>query len=326
MDQMRKPDSPASDDGPLDSYSETVMRVAETVTPHVAAIEMTGNRRNGRFRMGAGSAVLFTGDGYLLTNSHVVAGTRQGNAVFADGSRTDLELVGADALSDLAVVRGRTPKVPPAEFGDAETLRVGQLVVAVGNPLGLAGSVTAGVVSGLGRAIPVWAGGNRRVIEDVIQTDAALNAGSSGGALADTHGRIVGINTAVAGAGLGLAVPINATTRRIIAALLADGRVRRAYLGVVSTPIRLNASAVVRTGQRDGLRVVEVLAGSPADRAGLLAGDIILTAGSRPVRNAECLQKLRFAEAIGQPLRIAVLRDGKETDLVAVPEEMATNG
>jgi serine protease Do len=326
MDQMRKPGYPASDDGPLDSYSETVMRVAETVTPHVAAIEMTGNRRNGRFRVGAGSAVLFTGDGYLLTNSHVVAGTRQGNAVFADGSRTELELVGADALSDLAVVRGRAPKVPPAEFGDAETLRVGQLVVAVGNPLGLAGSVTAGVVSGLGRAIPVWAGSNRRVIEDVIQTDAALNAGSSGGALADTHGRIVGINTAVAGAGLGLAVPINTTTRRIIAALLADGRVRRAYLGVVSTPIRLNASAVVRTGQRDGLRVVEVLAGSPADRAGLLAGDIILTAGSRPVSNAESLQKLLFADAIGQPLRIAVLRDGKETDLVAVPEEMATNG
>ena len=119
MDQVLKPGSPASDDGPLDSYSETVMRVAETVTPHVAAIEMTGNRRNGRFRVGAGSAVLFTSDGYLLTNSHVVAGTHQGHAVFADGSRTDLELVGADALSDLAVVRGRAPKVPPAEFGDA---------------------------------------------------------------------------------------------------------------------------------------------------------------------------------------------------------------
>ena len=326
MDQVLKPGSQASDDGPLDSYSQTVMRVAETVTPHVAAIEMTGNRRNGRFRVGAGSAVLFTSDGYLLTNSHVVAGTHQGHAVFADGSRTDLELVGADALSDLAVVHGRAPKVPPAEFGDAETLRVGQLVVAVGNPLGLAGSVTAGVVSGLGRAIPVWAGGNRRVIEDVIQTDAALNAGSSGGALADTHGRIVGINTAVAGAGLGLAVPINTTTRRIIAELLADGRVRRAYLGVVSTPIRLNASAVVRTGQRDGLRVVEVLAGSPADRAGLLAGDIILTAGNRPVSNAESLQKLLFADAIGQPLRIDVLRDGKETELVAVPEEMAAGG
>ena len=326
MDQMREPGSAAFDDGPLDSYSETVMRVAETVTPHVAAIEMAGNRRNGRFRVGAGSAVLFTGDGYLLTNSHVVAGTHQGHAAFADGSRTDLELVGVDPLSDLAVVHGKAPKVSPAQFGDAETLRVGQLVIAVGNPLGLAGSVTAGVVSGLGRAIPVWSGGNRRVIEDVIQTDAALNAGSSGGALADAHSRIVGINTAVAGAGLGLAVPINATTRRIISALLKDGRVKRAYLGVVSTPLRLTASAVIRTGQRDGLRVVEVLAGSPADRAGLQAGDIIMTAGSRPVSNAESLQKLLFADAIGQPLQISVLRDGKDLNLAAVPEEMAENG
>jgi serine protease Do len=314
---------PVGDDGALDAYSETVIRVAQTVMPHVAAIEMTGNRRNGRFRVGAGSAVLFTEDGYLLTNAHVVAGTQKGRAVFADGSGTDLEVVGADPLSDLAVIRGRAPHVPPAEFGDAESLRVGQLVIAVGNPLGLAGSVTAGVVSGLGRAIPVWAGRNRRVIEDVIQTDAALNAGSSGGALADARSRIVGINTAVAGAGLGLAVPINTTSRRIISALLADGRVRRAYLGVVSTPIRLGASAVVRTGQRDGLRVVEVLSGSPAEQAGLRAGDVLLRAGSRPVSNAESLQKLLFAEAIGVPMAIAILRDGREQEIVAVPGEMA---
>ncbi|NUS37338.1 MAG: PDZ domain-containing protein, partial [Pseudarthrobacter sp.] len=262
----------------------------------------------------------------LLTNSHVVAGTRQGHAVFADGSRMDLELVGADPLSDLAVVHGSRPKVPPARFGAAESLRVGQLVVAVGNPLGLAGSVTAGVVSGLGRAIPVWSGGNRRVIEDVIQTDAALNPGNSGGALADTHARIVGINTAVAGAGLGLAIPINATTRRIISALLSDGRVRRAYLGLVSTPIQLNASAVVRTGYREGLRVVEVLSGSPAAKAGLVPGDILLAAGGHSVSNAESLQRLLFADAIGQPLDIAVLRDGAELHLTAVPEEMTGNG
>ncbi|MFC7849756.1 S1C family serine protease [Arthrobacter sp. NPDC057388] len=315
------------DDGAaLDSYSETVMRVARTVTPHVAAIEMTGNRRNGRFRVGAGSGVLFTEDGYLLTNAHVVAGTHKGRAVFADGSATDLEVVGADPLSDLAVARGRAPHVAPAEFGDAESLQVGQLVIAVGNPLGLSGSVTAGVVSGLGRAIPVWAGRNRRVIEDVIQTDAALNAGSSGGALADSRSRIVGINTAVAGAGLGLAVPINSTSRRIISALLSDGRVRRAYLGVVSTPIRLGASEVVRTGQREGLRVVEVLSGSPAERAGLRTGDVLLRAGSRPVSNAESLQKLLFAEAIGVPMNIAVLRDGHVTDISAVPDEMADWG
>jgi S1-C subfamily serine protease len=317
---------PVDDGAALDSYSETVIRVARTVTPHVAAIEMTGNRRNGRFRVGAGSAVLFTEDGYLLTNAHVVAGTQKGRAVFADGSGTDLEVVGADPLSDLAVVRGRAPHVAPAEFGDAESLQVGQLVIAVGNPLGLSGSVTAGVVSGLGRAIPVWAGRNRRVIEDVIQTDAALNAGSSGGALADSRSRIVGINTAVAGAGLGLAVPINRTSRRIISALLSDGRVRRAYLGVVSTPIRLGASEVVRTGQREGLRVVEVLSGSPAEQAGLRTGDVLLRVGSRAVSNAESLQKLLFAEAIGVPMNIAVLRDGHLTDVTAVPGEMADWG
>jgi S1-C subfamily serine protease len=326
------PTAPANEPGPvddgaaLDSYSETVIRVAKTVTPHVAAIEMTGNRRNGRFRVGAGSAVLFTEDGYLLTNAHVVAGTQKGRAVFADGSGTDLEVVGADPLSDLAVVRGRAPHVAPAEFGDAESLQVGQLVIAVGNPLGLSGSVTAGVVSGLGRAIPVWAGRNRRVIEDVIQTDAALNAGSSGGALADSRSRIVGINTAVAGAGLGLAVPINSTSRRIISSLLSDGRVRRAYLGVVSTPIRLGASEVVRTGQREGLRVVEVLSGSPAEQAGLRTGDVLLRVGSRAVSNAESLQKLLFAEAIGVPMNIAVLRDGHLTDVAAVPGEMADWG
>ncbi|MFC9332402.1 S1C family serine protease [Arthrobacter sp. NPDC057009] len=317
---------PVDDGAALDSYSETVIRVARTVTPHVAAIEMTGNRRNGRFRVDAGSAVLFTEDGYLLTNAHVVAGTQKGRAVFADGSGTDLEVVGADPLSDLAVLLGRAPHVAPAEFGDAESLQVGQLVIAVGNPLGLSGSVTAGVVSGLGRAIPVWAGRNRRVIEDVIQTDAALNAGSSGGALADARSRIVGINTAVAGAGLGLAVPINSTSRRIISALLSDGRVRRAYLGVVSTPIRLGTSEVVRTGQREGLRVVEVLAGSPAEQAGLRPGDVLLRVGSRAVSNAESLQKLLFAEAIGVPMDIAVLRDGHVTAISAVPGEMADWG
>lgn len=160
---------------PLDSYSATVIRVAETVTPHVAAVEMTGTGRNGRYRVGTGSAVLFTSDGYLVTNAHVVGSAGKGHAVFADGTRTAVEVVGADPLSDLAIVHGKAPMVRPAEFGDAELLKVGQLVIAVGNPLGLSGSVTAGVVSGLGRSIPVWSGRNRRVIEDVIQTDAALN-------------------------------------------------------------------------------------------------------------------------------------------------------
>lgn len=314
------PDAP-SDDEALDAYSRTVMRVAETVTPHVAALEMNSLRRNGQIRIGSGSAVVFTGDGYLLTNAHVVSGLRSGRAIFADGTHTDVELVGADPLSDLAIVRGhRTP--PPATLGNAESLHVGQLVIAVGNPLGLAGSVTAGVVSGLGRSIPVRSGRHSRVIEDVIQTDAALNPGNSGGALADTRGRIVGINTAVAGLGLGLAVPINSTTQRIIAALLKDGRVRRAYLGLVSTPIPLDASAVIRTGQKEALRVVDVISGSPAERAGLLPGDLVLSARSRAVSSAESLQKLLFSQAIGEPFPLTVLRDGGIHELVAVPSEM----
>lgn len=324
-DEGRDSEAPEEqgDDAALDAYSQIVIRVAESVTPHVAAIEMTSARRNGQLRVGSGSAVVFTGDGYMLTNAHVVAGIQSGRAVFANGKQTDVELVGADPLSDLAVVRGLKPTPPPAILGNADSLRVGQLVIAVGNPLGLAGSVTAGVVSGLGRSIPVRAGEHRRVIEDVIQTDAALNPGNSGGALADTRGRIVGINTAIAGLGLGLAVPINRTTQRIIASLLKDGRVRRAYLGLVSTPIPLDASAVVRTGQKEGLRVVEVIAGSPAELSGLQPGDLVLRAQGRAVSSAESLQKLLFAEAIGEPFPLTVLRDGKMVQLIAVPSEMS---
>jgi serine protease Do len=320
LPEQEVPDSGA--ENVLDAYSRSVIHVAELVTPHVAAIEMTGTRRNGQVRMGSGSAVLFTEDGYMLTNAHVVAGIKSGRAVFADGTHTEVELVGADPLSDLAIVHGRRSTAAPATLGNAETLKVGQMVIAVGNPLGLSGSVTAGVVSGLGRSIPVWAGRHRRVIEDVIQTDAALNPGNSGGALADTSARIVGINTAVAGMGLGLAVPINSTTMRIIAALLGDGRVRRAYLGLVSTPIPLDASAVVRTGQREALRVVEVIPDSPAEHAGLRPDDLVLSAQGRPVSSAESLQKLLFAEAIGEPFPLTVLREGKVANIVAIPSEM----
>jgi serine protease Do len=310
-------------DDVMDAYSRSVIAVAEAVAPHVVAVEMTGMGRNGPTRMGAGSAVVFTEDGYMLTNAHVVAGAGGGWAAFADGTGTDIEIRGADALSDLAVIRGLSHMHAPARLGDAEELRVGQLVIAVGNPLGLAGSVTAGVVSGLGRSMPTALGRNRRVIEDVIQTDAALNPGNSGGALADAHGRVVGINTAVAGTGLGLAVPINATTRRIISALMADGRVRRAYLGLVSSPIRLGEALAVRTGQPEGLRVVDVMAGSPAGRAGLKPGDLVLTVGQRPVSSAESLQKQLFADAIGVPLPVTVLRNGAMVDVIAIPVEMS---
>src|SRR5215210_3833151 len=302
----------------LDAYSRIVTAVAADLTPHVAALQVTD-----RFgRSGAGSAVVVTDDGLLLTNAHVVGGAASGRAVFSDGSEADVVVVGADPLSDLAVVRARSATPPPAVLGDAGTLRVGQLVVAVGNPLGLAGSVTAGVVSGLGRSLPTRDGRTARVVEDVIQTDAALNPGNSGGALADSSSQVVGINTAVAGWGLGLAVPINETTRRIIGSLIADGRVRRAYLGLVSTPAPLPAQLAERTGRRRGLRIVDVVPGSPADRAGLKSGDLVLEAGRRPVADAQSLQRLLFADAIGRPLPMTVFRMGAMVDVITMPTEL----
>jgi len=302
----------------LDAYSRIVTTVAAEITPHVAALQVTGPGG----RSGAGSAVVFTGDGLLLTNAHVVASATWGRAVFSDGSEADVDVVGADPLSDLAVVRARTATPPPAVLGDASALRVGQLVVAVGNPLGLAGSVTAGVVSGLGRSLPTRDGRTARVVEDVIQTDAALNPGNSGGALADSSARVVGINTAVAGWGLGLAVPMNDTSSRIIGSLVADGRVRRAYLGLVSTPAPLPAHLAERTGRRRGLRIIDVVPGAPADRAGLKAGDLVLEAGRRPVADAQSLQRLLFAEAIGRPLPMTVFRMGAMVDVITSPAEL----
>src|SRR3982750_133939 len=294
----------------LDAYSRIVTAVAADLTPHVAALQVTAPDG----RSGAGSAVVVNDDGLLLTNAHVVSRAARGVAVFSDGTETDVDVIGADPLSDLAVVRARTVTPEPAVLGDAGALRVGQLVVAVGNPLGLAGSVTAGVVSGLGRSLPTRDGRTARVVEDVIQTDAALNPGNSGGALADSSCRVVGIHPAVPGWGLGLAVPINDTTRRIIGALVHDGRVRRAYLGLVSTPAPLPAPLAERTGRRQALRVVDVVPGSPADGGGPRAGARGLGAPRRPVAEAQSLQRLLFAEAIGQPLPVTVYRRGAMVD------------
>ncbi|MFF5261475.1 S1C family serine protease [Actinomadura viridis] len=308
-----------SDSGepPLDAYSRVVSAVARELTPRVAGLRV---RHAGR--EGAGSAVTFTADGFLLTNAHVVGGARTGQAAFADGTTTTFTVVGTDPLSDLAVVRADGDTPGPASLGDSDRLVTGQLVVAVGNPLGLAGSVTAGVVSALGRSLPVRSGAAARVIEDVIQTDAALNPGNSGGALADSAGRVVGVSTAVAGVGLGLAVPVNATTRRIIGALMRDGRVRRAYLGLVAAPVPVPAALRERLGQPEALRVAEVVPGSPAGRAGLRPGDLVLTAGGAPVSHAQSLQRLMFAEAIGRPLQITVLRNGAMVDVIAEPVEL----
>jgi S1-C subfamily serine protease len=301
------------DQDALDAYSRVVTSVAAEVTPHVASL---------RLGRGAGSGVVFTDDGFVLTNAHVVGGARTGTAAFADGTESAFDVIGADPLSDLAVVRARGGTPAAARLGDADKLVVGQLVVAVGNPLGLGGTVTAGVVSGLGRSLPTRSGRAGRVIEDVIQTDAALNPGNSGGALADAAGRVVGINTAVAGIGLGLAVPVNATTRRIISALLSEGRVRRAYLGLVSVPAPLPEPVAERVGQRTCLRIVEVVQGSPAARAGLHAGDLVLSVGRQRVSDAQGIQRMLFAEAVGIGLPVTVLRNGAMVDVIAVPVEL----
>ena len=298
----------------LDAYSRVVTSVAAAVTPHVASL---------RLARGAGSGVVFTDDGVLLTNAHVVGSARTGTAAFADGTGSDFDVIGADPLSDLAVVRARGGTPPAATLGDADTLVVGQLVVAVGNPLGLGGTVTAGVVSGLGRSLPTRSGRAGRVIEDVIQTDAALNPGNSGGALADAAGRVVGVNTAVAGIGLGLAVPVNATTRRIIGALLAEGRVRRAYLGLVSVPAPLPEPVAERVGQRTCLRVVEVVPGSPAGTAGVYLGDVLITAGGQPIQTVQTLQRLMLGPAIGTALPLTLLRKNALVDVVTVPAELS---
>jgi S1-C subfamily serine protease len=266
--------------------------------------------------------VVLTGEGHLLTNAHVVGNTDTGAVTFADGTEARLEIIGRDPLADLAVVRADRSTVAPPEFRDADDLRIGSLVVAVGNPMGLAGSVTAGVVSGLGRALPVRTRRATRIVEDVIQTDAALNPGNSGGALADSRGRVVGINTAVAGFGLGLAVPVNATTRRIIYSLLHDGRVRRAFLGLITSPSPLPPDWVARTGQRRALHVVDVVGGSPAAVGGLKAGDLILAVDSHPLGDAQSLQRLLFEESIGTRMEITVLRNGALVDAVAVPAEL----
>jgi len=316
---VSRPDGNPADSNPLDSYSQIVSGVAERLTSKVASLRVPRGGQGGGYSRGEslGSGVVFTGDGFLLTNAHVVGKATTGTAEFADGTSAPFRVVGADPLSDLAV-RANGPTPEPAELGEADTLRVGQLVVAVGNPLGLAGSVTAGVVSALGRSLPA----RGRVIEDVIQTDAALNPGNSGGALADASARVVGINTAVAGVGLGMAVPVNATTRKIISALMQDGRVRRAYLGLAMTPGPVPASWRERLGRKTGLLVAQVVAGGPADRAGLRPGDLLLTVAGHPVAVSQDLQRLMFSDAIGKPLAITVMRNGALVDVIAEPSEL----
>jgi S1-C subfamily serine protease len=311
-----------SDSEALDAYSRVVTSVAEHLIPRVASLRVTRRVRGGMRAEGAGSAVVITPDGFLMTSAHVVQGSAGGSAAFVDGRELDWQVVGTDPLSDLAVVRVGASDLQPAELGDADRLRVGQLVVAVGNPMGFTGTVTVGVVSAVGRALPTRAGSATRIVENVIQTDAALNPGNSGGALADGTGRVVGVNTAVAGIGLGLAVPVNVTTRKIVAALMSEGRFRRAYLGIAGGPRPLPPRAARDTGREAGVEIVEVVTGSPADQAGLRPEDLILDVDGEAVDSARDLQRLMVGEVIGRAVAIRVFRDGRVETLTVTPVEL----
>jgi S1-C subfamily serine protease len=305
-------------DEALDAYSTVVTSVAEGLIPSVASLRVR-QRVRGAGVDGAGSAVVITPDGFSLTSAHVVGGTNRGSASFVDGREVAFDVVGRDQLSDLAVLRLEGSGFASAELGEAARLRVGQLVVAIGNPMGFAGSVTAGVVSALGRALPVKAG---RVVENVIQTDAALNPGNSGGALADGRARVVGINTAVAGIGLGLAVPIDDSTRRIMHALMTAGRFERAYIGIAGGGRPLPPRAAAAVGRENGVEVMEVVAGSPATRAGIRSGDLIVELDGVPVADARDLQRLMVGDVIGRSVDALVWRDGELRTFAVHPVEL----
>jgi serine protease Do len=312
-----------SDDEALDAYSRVVTTVARDLAPSVANLRVTRRLRGGRTAMGGGSAVVITPDGFLVTSAHVVEGSRSGSASFVDGREMRFAVVGADPLSDIAVLRAGAEDLAPARLGDASELRVGQLVVAIGNPHGYAGSVTAGVVSALGRSLPVGRrGGPRRMVENVVQTDAALNPGNSGGALVDGSGRVVGINTAVAGVGLGLAVPINDATRRIVFTLMADGRVRRAWLGVAVGPRPLPPRVAGRLGRGSAVEVIEVVDGSPADRAGLHPEDLLVELDGVRLEGADDLQRMMTVERIGAAVKATVVREGELRAITLTPGEL----
>lgn len=304
----------------LDAYSAVVTTVVERLSPSVVSLRLGRGGRGGRG--GSGSAIVISPDGFLLTSAHVVARADRGTAVGVDGAERTFEVVGRDPLSDLAVVRADGDGYTAAELGDASRLRVGQLVVAIGNPLGFAGSVTAGVVSALGRSLPTRAGAVSRYVENVVQTDAALNPGNSGGALADARGRVVGVNTAVAGVGLGLAVPVDATTLGIVSALVSSGRYRRAYLGIAGGSRPLPPRLAHTTAVDRGVEVVQVVPDGPAARAGLRVEDIVVDVDGVPVADVGGLQAILGGDRIGRPVRVRAARGGRVLDLEVTPEEL----
>ena len=313
----------ADEDAALDAYSRVVTSVVDRVGPALVGIRrLRGRTGDGVTAFeGSGSGIVITPDGYVLTNHHVVMDAPAVEVLLADGSVAKAEKVGSDPDTDLALLRVHRHSLPSVELGDSATLRQGQLVVAIGNPFGLQASVTAGVVSALSRTLRA---SNGRLIEDIIQTDAALNPGNSGGALLDSAGRVIGVNTAiVAGAtGTGFAVPVN-TAKRVIPELLRYGRVHRGYLGIAGQTVHFPRAAAERMGLAtpSGVQIVQSVPGGPAERAGIQQGDVILSIDDRPAVSVDDIYKVLDRQSIGRELRVKLLRRGETLTLNPVVAE-----
>jgi S1-C subfamily serine protease len=305
------------EDDALDPYSARVAHAVERVGPAVAHI--AGFTEDGRPR-GIGSGVVFTPDGYLLTNNHVVAGAARLMASMPDGQQIDAAPVGYDPATDLAILRLAAGGLPYAEFGSSARLRVGQLVVAIGNPLGFQATVTAGIVSALGRSLRSPSG---RLIDSVIQTDAPLNPGNSGGPLVDGNGRVVGINTAMIGAAQGICFAIGIDTAADVAArIMRDGRVRRSRLGIAGQTVPLDPRLArrLKLATPSAAMVTDVAAGGPAERAGLAKGDVVLHFAGEAIRGVDDLHRLLTAERAQTEVPLEVLRAGRVLTLTVIPE------
>ena len=316
QDARREPEA-------LDAYSEIVTGVVESVAAAMVGIQRKAKpgepEGNPRMQGGAGSGIVITPDGYILTNNHVILGARAIEVLFADGSTAPADVVGGDPDTDIALVRAHTARLAPVQLGDSDALRVGQLVVAMGNPFGLQASVTTGVVSALRRTLRATTG---RLIEDIIQTDAALNPGNSGGALLDSRGRVIGVNTAIiAGANAtGFAVPIN-TAKRVIPDLMREGRVVRGYLGLAGQTVPFPKAAAARYGLAipAGVQVVQIVPEGPAQKAGLRAGDVILSVDGKDAPSVDAIHRILDGNSIGREATLRVLRRGEVIEARITP-------
>ncbi len=329
-DNSRSPqNNPKTDEQLLDAYSQAVINVVEKVSPTVVNIDvqkwMTGRGRNyqplTQEVRGNGSGLLFTQDGYILTNSHVIHGASKIQVTLSDGRSYDAEMIGDDPDTDLAVIRIHAPNLIAARFGDSQALRVGQLAIAIGHPYGFQTTVTTGVISALGRSFQSRSG---KVIENIIQTDAALNPGNSGGPLVTSHGEVIGVNTAIvmAAQGICFAVPIN-TAKMVIPTLMRYGQVQRGYIGIGGQNVQISRRIMLfnELAVDTGIFVMHVEPNSPAKKAGLLQGDVIVGFNNSPLRGIEDLQKFLTPERVGVRSQLTVLRNNRKLLVDIVPEE-----